>query len=239
MPPKDLIKSMQAYARLLGNALDMIDEILTRVPKGEGGTAPPRVVLQLEDATATAKTKFERMDTNYNIQAVSSELTDEMEKAHTKVYKEAKQRYTKTMQIANAILDARPVGATSNVTVQAAKTPARIVEDLKPSEKLASTMSLEAFRAWAEQYRNFMRQNKKAFEEQGLETARAYLTKAIDSKLSTRLKTLRDEAGNLKVKGHDRGRDHQAPRRPLRRGQAVMGAKNQLLQRGPRPKREF
>ena len=38
-----------------------------------------------------------------------------------------------------------------------------------------------------------------SFEEQGLETARAYLTKAIDSKLSTRLKTLRDEAGNFKV----------------------------------------
>ena len=97
----------------------MIDEILTRVPKSEGASAPPRVVLQLEDATATAKTKFERMDTNYDIQAVSSELTDEMEKAHTKVYEEAKQRYTKTMQIANAILDARPVGAASNVTVQA------------------------------------------------------------------------------------------------------------------------
>ena len=81
MPPKDLIKSMQAYARLLGNALDMIDEILTWVPKGEGATAPPRVVLQLEDATATAKAKFERMDTNYDIQAVSSKLTDEMETA--------------------------------------------------------------------------------------------------------------------------------------------------------------
>ena len=50
-------------------------------------------------------------------------------------------------------------------------------------------MSLEAFRAWAEQYGNFMRQNRKAFEEQGLETARTYLTEAIDSKLSTRLKT--------------------------------------------------
>ena len=117
MPPKDLIKSMQAYARLLGNALDMIDEILTRVPKGEGASAPPRVVRQLEDATATAKTKFERMDTNYDIQAVSSELTDEMENAHTKVYEEAKQRYTKTMQAANAVVDARPVGATPKVSI--------------------------------------------------------------------------------------------------------------------------
>ena len=44
-----------------------------------------------------------------------------------------------------------------------------------------------------------MRQNRKAFEEQGLGTARAYLTKAIDSKLSTRLKTMRDEAWDLKV----------------------------------------
>ena len=103
------------------------------------------------------------------------------------------------MQTTNAVLDARPAGAASTVTIQAAKPPARIVEDLKPSEKLTSTMSLEAFRAWAEQYRNFMRQNRRAFEEQGLETARAYLTKAIDSKLATRLKTMRDKAGNLKV----------------------------------------
>lgn len=40
-------------------------------------------------------------------------------------------------------------------------------------------MSLEAFIAWAEQYGNFMRQNKKAFEEQSLETTRAYLTKVV------------------------------------------------------------
>ena len=154
---------MQAYARLLGNALDMIDEVLTWVQKDEGVPVPLRVVLQLEDATAVAKTKLERMDNNYDIQAVSGKLTDEMENAHTKVYEEAKQRYTKTMQTANAVLNARPVGAASTVTVQAAKPPARIVEDLKPSEKLASTMWLEAFRAWAEQYRNFMRQKKKAF----------------------------------------------------------------------------
>ena len=45
-----------------------------------------------------------------------------------------------------------------------------------------------------------MRQIKKAFEEQGLESARAYLTKAIDSKLSTWLKTMVDEAtGQPKV----------------------------------------
>ena len=88
-----------------------------------------------------------------------------MDSAHTKAYEEAKQRYCKTMQTANAVLDAKPAGATP--TVQA-KAPAQIVEDLKPSVKLASTMLLEAFRAWTEQYGNFMRQNKKAFEEQGL-----------------------------------------------------------------------
>ena len=67
MPPKSLIKSMQAYGRSLGNALDMIDEILTRIPKEEGAAAPPREALQeLEDAKATAKAKFERMDTNYD-----------------------------------------------------------------------------------------------------------------------------------------------------------------------------
>ena len=56
------------------------------------------------------------------------------------------------MQATNAVLDARPVGATPTVTVQATtKLPGRIVDDLKPSEKLASTMSLGAFRAWAEQ----------------------------------------------------------------------------------------
>ena len=166
MPPKSLVKFMQAYARLLGNALNTIDEILTRIPKDESAAAPPREALQeLEEAKATAKAKFEKMDTNYDIQAVSREMTDEMETAHTKAYEEAEQRYTKTMQATNAVLDARPVGATPTVTVQAAtKLPAQIVEDLKPSEKLASTMSLEAFRVWAKQYSNFMRQNKKALK---------------------------------------------------------------------------
>ena len=149
------------------------------------GATPRSILDELDKAKATATAKFDKMDANYDLQSVSDELTDEMEPAHTKAYEEAKQRYTKTMQTTNAVLDARPAEATPTVTVQAAKPPARIVEDLKPSEKLTSTMSLEAFRAWAEQYRNFMRQNKKAFEEQGLETARAYLKKAIDSKLAT------------------------------------------------------
>ena len=61
----------------------MIDEILTEIPKEEGAAAPPREALQeLEDSKAIANAKFERMDTNYDIQAVSSELTDEMETAH-------------------------------------------------------------------------------------------------------------------------------------------------------------
>ena len=74
-----------------------------------------------------------------------------------------------------------------------------IVEDLKPSEKLLSSMSLEAFRAWSEQFSNFTRQNVKALEKQGLETARAYLPKAIDKKLSTRHKIMLDMAGLPKV----------------------------------------
>ena len=140
------------------------------------------------------------MDTNYNIQSVSSKLTDEMEAAHMKAYDEAKQRYRKTMQATNTVLDARTVKATPTVMIQTAKALAWIVKDLKPSKKLASTMSLEAFRAWADHSSNFMRQNKKAFEEQGLESARAYLITAIDSKLSTRLKTMVDEdTGQPKV----------------------------------------
>ena len=89
---------MQAYARSLGYPLDKIDEILIQLPKAEGAPAPPREVLQeLEEAKATAKVKCERMDKNYDIQSVSSELTDEMEAAHMKAYDEAKQRYRKTM----------------------------------------------------------------------------------------------------------------------------------------------
>ena len=71
---------------------------MIQIPKAEGAKEPPREVLQeLEEAKATAKVKCERMDTNYDIQSVSSELTDEMEAAHTKAYEEAKQRYRKTM----------------------------------------------------------------------------------------------------------------------------------------------
>ena len=69
------------------------------------------------------------------------------------------------MQATNSVLDASPVSSATTVTVQAAKPPAWIIKDLKPSEKLSSNMLLEAFRAWSEQYGNFMRQNKKAFEE--------------------------------------------------------------------------
>ena len=43
MPTKSLVKSMQAYARSLGNALEMIDDILTRT-QGGGATAPPRAI---------------------------------------------------------------------------------------------------------------------------------------------------------------------------------------------------
>lgn len=134
------------------------------------------------------------MDTNYDLQSVSEELTVDMEATHTN--EEANQRYCKTMQATNAVLDARPIRTTPTVTVQAAtKLLARIVEDLKPSEKLASTMLLEAFRAWAEQYNNFMRQNKRAFEDLGLETARAYLTKVIGHKLSQRTNYFKEVQG--------------------------------------------
>ena len=196
MPPKDLVKSMQTYARFLDGALELIDNVLTRVPAE--GAAPKTVLDDLEKAKAMAEAKFKKMDANYEIQSESDELTEVIETAHTKVYDEAKAKYYKAMQAVNPVLDARPVAAPT-VTVQPARPPARIVEDLRPKEKLTSTMSLEAMRAWAEQYRNFMAQNEKAFEELGLKTARAYLTGAIDVKLATRLKTMRDEDGNLKV----------------------------------------
>ena len=66
MPPKSLLKSMQAYARLLDNALELIDDILTRVP-AEGAT--PRSILdELDKAKATAMAKFDKMDANYDLQ---------------------------------------------------------------------------------------------------------------------------------------------------------------------------
>ena len=122
MPPKSLVKSMQAYARFLGNALEMIDDVLSRIPT-EGAT--PRAILsELDEAKAIAKAKFEKMDANYDIQSVSTELTDEMEQAHTKAYEEAKMGYKKTMLTTNAVLDARPAEAASTVTVQAVRPPA-------------------------------------------------------------------------------------------------------------------
>ena len=149
MPPKDLVKSIQTYARFLDNALELIDGVLARVP-AEGAT-PRSVLNDLEEVKAMAKAKFEKMDANYDIQSVSDELTEDMETAHKKVYDEAKARYKKAMLATNTVLDARPVAAVPTVNVQPARPPARIVEDLKPKEKLTSTMSLEAMRAWAKQ----------------------------------------------------------------------------------------
>ena len=197
MAPTNLVRSIQAYARSLRTALKAIDDILARMPSGEGATPSSSLIKELETAKAEAKVKFEKLDANYLDQ--QAELPDDQEQAHTKAYEDAVKDYDKTMQKANATLDAQPSGSAS-VTVQAVRPPARIIEDLKPTEKLTSTMSLEAFRAWAEQYRQFMKQNTKAFEEQGLETARAYLTKAIGPKLAMRLKTMRDDAGTLKLK---------------------------------------
>ena len=113
-----------------------------------------------------ATAKFKRMDENYEIQTFSGELTDDIEKAHTKAYEEAQVRYDRAMTAVDAVLDAKPVAvaAAPTVHVQPARPPARIVEDLRPKEKLTSTMSLEAMRAWAEQYRNFMVQNDTAFD---------------------------------------------------------------------------
>ena len=58
-------------------------------------------------------------------------------------------------------------------------------------------MSLDAFRHWSGQYKNFLKQNANAFEDQGLAISRAYLDKLIDSRLATRLRD--DEGGNKKV----------------------------------------
>ena len=74
MPPKSLIKSLKAYWRSVGNALDMIEEIMARMPEGEN--APPReVILKLERAKATDMVKFERMAENYDQQSVSRRPT--------------------------------------------------------------------------------------------------------------------------------------------------------------------
>ena len=74
-----------------------------------------------------------------------------------------------------------------------------VVEDIKLTATLTAMMSLEAFQNWSGQYKDFMKQNPKAFEEQGLQIAKAYLNKSIDSRLAMRLKTLLDEARNPKI----------------------------------------
>ena len=158
--PANLLRSIQAYARSLGIALRAIDNILARMPTGEGATPSSALLKELETAKAAAMAKFEKMDANYVEQ--QAEVPEDQEAAHTKAFEDAVKDYDKTMQTVNTTLDAQPSGS-ANVTVQAVRPPARIIEDLKPSEKLTSTMSLEAFRAWAEQYRQFMRQNTKAF----------------------------------------------------------------------------
>ena len=54
---------MQAHARSLGNALDMIDEIFARIPKGEVAPVPlEEVLLELERAKVNAMVKFESLN---------------------------------------------------------------------------------------------------------------------------------------------------------------------------------
>ena len=54
MPPRSLLRSLQAYARSLGNALRSIDDILARMPSGEGATPSTTLIKELENAKAEA-----------------------------------------------------------------------------------------------------------------------------------------------------------------------------------------
>ena len=122
--PKDLVKSMQTYARLLDGALETIDTILTWIPAE--GTAPRSVLDDLEKAKAKAEAKLDKMEENYDIQSESGELTEDTETAHAKIYNEAKAKYLKTMEAVHPVLGARTVAvaAAPAVHVQPARPPA-------------------------------------------------------------------------------------------------------------------
>ena len=104
--PTNLVRSIQAYARVLRTALKSIDDILARMPSGEDATPSTSLLKELETAKAEAKTKFENMSNNYLDQ--QAELPEEQEQAHTKAYEDAVKDYDKTLQKANATLDAQP-----------------------------------------------------------------------------------------------------------------------------------
>ena len=80
MPPKDLVRSMKAYARSLDNAIEQVDYVLTRIPTEGVKAAPRALLLELEEVKVQLKAKFERLDTNYDIQSV--EVEDDAEDAH-------------------------------------------------------------------------------------------------------------------------------------------------------------
>ena len=59
--PTNLVRSIQAYARVLRTALKSIDDILARMPSGEDATPSTSLLKELETAKAEAKAKFENM----------------------------------------------------------------------------------------------------------------------------------------------------------------------------------
>ena len=65
--PTNFVRSIQAYARSLSNALKSIDDILARMPSGEGATPSSSLLKELETAKAEAKVKFEKLDANTSI----------------------------------------------------------------------------------------------------------------------------------------------------------------------------
>ena len=92
--PKDLLKSMRAYARLMDDSIELLDGILARVPEPVDGATPSQSLLdELEKAKTTVSVKFDKLDANYGLQSVSDELAEDKEEAHTKIYDEAKARY--------------------------------------------------------------------------------------------------------------------------------------------------
>ena len=90
--PKDLIRSIRAYARLMDDSIELLDGILARVPE-PAEAASQSLMDELEKAKTSVSVKFDKLDTNFGLQTVSDELPEDKVDAHTKIYDEAKARY--------------------------------------------------------------------------------------------------------------------------------------------------
>ena len=96
------------------------------------------------------------------------------------------------LEAAKRTLDRAPTTGEASASIQEAIATAKIDELLKPKELLSSEMTLEEDDQWFESYKAFISYNKRSMTKMDISIKRALLSKCLDTKLVSALRTHKD-----------------------------------------------